>query len=491
MLQSPVNANCLPFLLVGVLLLLSAQANASPPSWLSGALPKKGANFRDEIKCYGLPYGGIGFTSHVLTYYTMLMLANKRSPWTWKRIKAWKFDYALAILSLLATTATSIFTMVRCRHRWQFVCIALWKISMSFMLGILSLHAADKVRRSNADDVSWNVLGWIVIYLPGLLVGFIGLISAVLGSWGLHDVRNVTLQFLSFGAALTTTIGVFSLGAEYRMSRDARDHAMLLKKHDKSAPLLPLGKRSGGRGRYPIEDSESPVIFPRPTSRRTANRKASRQQVEEFPGEEEQSSYLLRGYGVRQSGITEHNPPSLQSVARLTHFAGSPALTTDSEYRATNTLSADTLGNPVGVIRDSEYRATNTLSPDLSSNPVGEEGEAIAARARNINKFLTRIGLPEHRVEALSKWDQQVNKLAASTVWAALRADDPRWTLAMLRLALLISGPFLVTVGVFGTLYCDFSLGGIAGSMVGVPSPDNAVMYWTYFIAKRLPFFSL
>lgn len=30
--------------------------------------------YDEEIKCYNLPYGGFGFLSHVLTYYTMALL---------------------------------------------------------------------------------------------------------------------------------------------------------------------------------------------------------------------------------------------------------------------------------------------------------------------------------------------------------------------------------------------------------------------------------
>lgn len=39
------------------------------------------------------------------------------------------------------------------------------------------------------------------------------------------------------------------------------------------------------------------------------------------------------------------------------------------------------------------------------------------------------------------------------------------------------------------SLYSDWILGVIAGSLIGVPSGDNSVLYWTYFAAKRLPLF--
>ena len=38
------------------------------------------AVLRIEITCYTLPYGGLGFASHILTYYTLFMLFSGRQP---------------------------------------------------------------------------------------------------------------------------------------------------------------------------------------------------------------------------------------------------------------------------------------------------------------------------------------------------------------------------------------------------------------------------
>ncbi len=58
------------------------------------------------------------------------------------------------------------------------------------------------------------------------------------------------------------------------------------------------------------------------------------------------------------------------------------------------------------------------------------------------------------------------------------------WYLGKLVLASL---PWL---GFFGVLWSDWVLAAIAGNLAGSPSSDNAALYWTYFVAKRLPFFS-
>jgi hypothetical protein len=46
------------------------------------------------------------------------------------------------------------------------------------------------------------------------------------------------------------------------------------------------------------------------------------------------------------------------------------------------------------------------------------------------------------------------------------------------------------TIGILGPLYSDWILGAIAQNLAGTPSSDNALLYWCYFVAKRLPFFS-
>ena len=48
--------------------------------------------------------------------------------------------------------------------------------------------------------------------------------------------------------------------------------------------------------------------------------------------------------------------------------------------------------------------------------------------------------------------------------------------------------------GVLAALYCDWILAAIevqgGGNWRGYPSGDIAAIYWSYFVAKRLPFFA-
>lgn len=52
---------------------------------------------------------------------------------------------------------------------------------------------------------------------------------------------------------------------------------------------------------------------------------------------------------------------------------------------------------------------------------------------------------------------------------------------------------FVITSSIFITLsalYSDWCLGLMLGDLRGVPSSDNAPLYWTYFAAKRLSMLS-
>ena len=126
----------------------------------------------EELRCYGLPYGGLGFASHILTYYTLACLWHYRKPlWPLRRLiyiihtaltgllcnrspeicpskelEYREFNYATAGISLISTVALSIFTMVKCANSWQLVAIASSKLLLSFVSGVTALHAAGSVQ---------------------------------------------------------------------------------------------------------------------------------------------------------------------------------------------------------------------------------------------------------------------------------------------------------------------------------------------------------
>ncbi|KAE9373167.1 hypothetical protein N431DRAFT_438524 [Stipitochalara longipes BDJ] len=209
--------------------------------WLHES-PYKNGTLAEELQCYGLPYGGIGFASHILTYYTIIMLSYQRSPWMpWKRNHHKWVDITLSIFGLVATIILTVLTILRCRNRWQFVVMATWKLILSITFGILSFHAATMVRprekhqysglghlESTANAIEkkeyTKVLWWLLLYVPGVVAGLAGLLSLVFKEIGHNaDVKIITEVFgavIAFPAGLMLIIGIIVLFSQCCGSRE-------------------------------------------------------------------------------------------------------------------------------------------------------------------------------------------------------------------------------------------------------------------------------
>jgi hypothetical protein len=169
-------------------------------TFLHDVLPNKGyGTIQDELQCYSLPYGGIGFASHVLTYWTVTCLAIGVKPLKpWSRLKYDRWDFFLAIISLIICVPLAAFTIVRCLGRWQFVLLAVWKTTMSFTLAVVGMHRSitlRRIRRVNGQaETSAAIFAWLIIYGLGTIVGLAGLLSLV----GEHFSSNREVQIISY-----------------------------------------------------------------------------------------------------------------------------------------------------------------------------------------------------------------------------------------------------------------------------------------------------
>lgn len=116
---------------------------------LDDIIPSKPTDFHSEVACYSLPYGGLGFASHVLTYYTLVCLWFGKSPlWPFRGVSFSKLDLWLGSISIVITTGMTILTMIRCKSSWQLLTIAVWKMSMSLLNGITAINVAAIVMKS-------------------------------------------------------------------------------------------------------------------------------------------------------------------------------------------------------------------------------------------------------------------------------------------------------------------------------------------------------
>jgi hypothetical protein len=140
------------FLLL-ILFVLVDSAEAGLPNWLRAILPQRGdGTFQDGLVCYGLPYGGIGFASHIMSYWTVWCLYKSLRPLQpTKYLNRWLFDLVLGSFSLLSTLAFSILAVVSCRLNWPFVLIAIWKMIFSFFMTCMSIHRALTVRKKMGE----------------------------------------------------------------------------------------------------------------------------------------------------------------------------------------------------------------------------------------------------------------------------------------------------------------------------------------------------
>jgi len=218
-----------------------------PPNFFQ---PKKGHTFVEEMECYSLPYGGLGFTSHILTYYTVIILANGRSPLRpWKKLVNTRFDLVLSTIGLVGGFALAVFTLVRCRNHWELLLVGIWKLSMSLFNGVVGVHvsyilrnvskpslergnnhasyhplndddeetasrksgivgikekreATEKEQEKDKRPSTGGTLFWVLLYMPGMIAGFTGLISLIIHHWKgdtkLHIITYVFGGVLGF-----------------------------------------------------------------------------------------------------------------------------------------------------------------------------------------------------------------------------------------------------------------------------------------------------
>jgi hypothetical protein len=209
--------SCTVFRYVFILLLLASAQIETVQAVPAFLVPVKGDTLAEEIKCYIIPYGAIGFVSHLLTYWTLAWLFVGRQPFMpRRRLRNPVCGAIVGILAFLLATIFAIFTVVRCRNRWQFVLIVFWKLTLTVTVaGTTSCapYLVDLSTVTSSRETSWpsgkevwkNLWGWLIAFIVGLIIGMVGLISLVAETWDNRSVRIITYTFL---AACLTAVGV-------------------------------------------------------------------------------------------------------------------------------------------------------------------------------------------------------------------------------------------------------------------------------------------
>lgn len=163
-----------------------SEVSASPipthfGDWLKTSFigPGRGnGSLKDEIECYSLPFGGLGFVSNVLTYYTIIMFGFGLSPWKpfaspflccirpcgigrgpfiqWVKLHGGWDEFILGAASFLISVPLALYTIYRCRIGWEFVLMAVWKTTLSATLTFMGLHCWYIIRnnKKNGRDIT-------------------------------------------------------------------------------------------------------------------------------------------------------------------------------------------------------------------------------------------------------------------------------------------------------------------------------------------------
>lgn len=210
-------------------------------SWVQSPYPPNThVTIQQQLQCYALPYGLIGFISHLLTYLTMFLLARGRDPlFPWRFLRHKKFNMVISAVGLVTTVVVTLLTMMRCRNGWQLILVATWKLLLSLTLSIMAINAAtlidwgrikgiNSVLRGGGDgngskaglvfelDKATGVFRKIMVRSPFLLfggvVGFVGIVNLVKGNIGSNaQLRIITYVFAGAAGVVTLATMVCAL----------------------------------------------------------------------------------------------------------------------------------------------------------------------------------------------------------------------------------------------------------------------------------------
>ncbi|KAK4186779.1 hypothetical protein QBC35DRAFT_500279 [Podospora australis] len=332
---------------------------------------------QEQIQCYALPYGAIGFSSHILTYFTAFMLSKGRNPiFPWQRLKYKKFNLAVALVGFIITLILTVLTMVRCKNHWAFILIAVWKLVLSVTLTGMTVQAALEILET-----------------PG------GKLTAPSSSGSVY-------------------------GTPSPWSEDGHGYD--------EYPMLEVSKpqalSSHGRRRYSFDSAHSRQPLKLPSVQEL---RQYRQQRQEELDEEEY--YLWSGLSNKKGRY----------------------------HRVWYWFPLYFLGAVIGFVG-----VMNVVSKHIAAN---KQVQIITGAFGGVTALIVLAIM--------------------ITCWLLMSGSGVLGSVGVPCLA--GTGVAVFVLSVLFAFYTDWVLAALAGDLVGVPSSDNAVFYWMYFAAKRLPMVSV
>lgn len=198
-------------------------------SVLDDILPQSGSgSFNDGLKCYSLPYGGLGTISHLLTFYTIVCLMRGRRPlMPWKKLDRSKWDVVISAAGVLGTLGTSAVALMRCRNSTAFALLAAWKLLFSLSYGGIGIHrGVDQYRRGGGATFPkpdtkrfWEqkILWWVFPEAAAIIMGFAALVWIIGREWP-ERTPALVIICIAFGV-LAVLVIVSALFVSYRYKK--------------------------------------------------------------------------------------------------------------------------------------------------------------------------------------------------------------------------------------------------------------------------------
>ncbi|KAM7190203.1 hypothetical protein V8F20_009825 [Naviculisporaceae sp. PSN 640] len=373
----------------------------------------------DEIQCYALPYGAIGFASHILTYMTVICLSLGRNPLIpCLRLQNRKFNLAVAILGFFISFPLTVVTMVKCRNTWSFILIAVWKLTLSTTLTAMSIHAGRNI---------------IEVPKPAKL-----------------KKRKKKKNPRGSSEGMIPMAGYGNGGGYPHLEPPRYSYPWSYTNHSRTPSPSPFG----GPSPY-----ISPSTHPYPYSPgEYFNRPGIAQYNQLHPNgtdhHDSDSEYEYYDSDTEEAAVLQHEQQKAEHKLIHKHIWQQP------EYRAQ--FKQIWLWSPlyffgavvgfVGVM--------NIVRKNIASN---HQLQIVTGVFGGVVAFMI-IGVVILGLCAFGK------------VWVSLLTG-------------IIVGIFVLTI--LFALYTDWALACMVGDVVGRPSRDNQVLYWLYFVAKRLPMLSI
>ncbi|KAM7197519.1 hypothetical protein V8F33_005485 [Rhypophila sp. PSN 637] len=387
----------------------------NPDDFLNRPSPTGNGTVHDEIQCYALPYGAIGFASHILTYMTVICLSLGRNPlMPWLRLKNRRFNLGISVLGFLISFPLTVVTMVKCKNTWSFILIAVWKLVLSTTLTAMSIHA-----------------GRNIIDVPK---------PKTLRKKGRKKNKN---------------------GSRSPMSVPLTGYSHL------EPPRNSYSGRNGSNSRV-----SSPYGSPNPYLSPTS------------PG---YNAYSPQGHGSYFPG-----PPSgsLGQYSQLGHYQNesddedaSPYTYQDSSDDEEEQLqSAQHKMIYKHIWQDPQYKSQ--FRKIWLWSPLYFFG-AIVGFVGVMNIVRKNIAT-NHQLQIVTGVFGGIVLFIIVVVVVLFLCAFGKLTISLVMGAVV--GVFVLTI--LFALYTDWALACLVGDVVGRPSRDNAVFYWCYFAAKRLPMLS-